>query len=199
MPEYLNPSSAGGGVLDNGYRVYTIRKSVREADFTVDNTLVVEVHDPMGILEGGLVRMPSQPYRSLRERSSFIVPPLFSSWAMVDARGESIALTQGCKPEVRILDSAFNLEAIIRWLDPFRKVTGNDIRDWRDNYRNARDTCQWDDSDDDVVSRDRPVAEFFPALSWVWIGRDGKIWVRQYNRPEADRGWLVFNGDGEFV
>ena len=50
-----------------------------------------------------------------------------------------------------------------------------------------------------MVSQDRPVADFFPALSWVIIGRDGRIWVRQYDRPREDRGWLAFDSDGEFV
>ena len=198
-PAYGNPSSAGGGVLDNGFTVNTIRRSVNGADFTVDDTLIVEVHDPMGRLEGSLVRMPNRPARRLREGSFFIVSPLFSSRAMVDARGETIALAHGSKPEVQILDSAFNLKTIIRWIDPPRKVTGRDIRAWRENYRNARDPSRWDETDDDMMSRDRPVADFFPALSWVKIGRDGWIWVRQYNRPGEDGGWLAFNGDGEFV
>ena len=31
------------------------------------------------------------------------------------------------------------------------------------------------------------------------IGRDGRIWIRQYYRPREDRGWLAFDSDGEFV
>ncbi|MXX96803.1 MAG: hypothetical protein F4065_08710 [Rhodothermaceae bacterium] len=198
-PEYLNPSSAGGGVLDNGFTVNTIRKGVRGADFTVDDTLIVEVHDPRGTLKGSLVRMPNRPARPLREGALFMVSPLFSSWAMVDARGETIALAHGSKPEVQILDSNLNLKTIIRWIDPPREVKRNDIRASRQNYRNARDPSRWGESDDDMVSRDRPVADFFPALSRVEVGRDGWIWVRKYNRPGEDGGWLAFNGDGEFV
>ena len=198
-PAYGNPSSAGGGVLDNGFTVNTIRKSAGEADFTVDDTLIVEVHDPTGTLEGSIVRMPNRPARRLREGSFFIVSPLFSSRAMVDARGETIALAHGSKPEVQILDSNLNPKTIIRWIDPPREVKRNDIRASRQNYRNARDPSRWNETDDDMMSPDRPVADFFPALSWIKIGRDGRIWVRQYDRPGEDRGWLAFNGDGEFV
>ena len=200
-PEYLNPSRAGG-VLDNGYTVNSIRtKSAQNSNFEVADTLVVEVHDPSGKLDGSLARMYDRPSGTLREGSNFRQSPLFSSRALVDAQGSTIALAHGSKPEVRILDSAFNLKTIIRWLDPPRKVTGRDVRAWREDYRDARRSSPfpWSEMDDNTVSRDRPVADFFPALSTIMIGRDGRIWIHQYYRPREDRGWLAFDSDGELV
>lgn len=52
---------------------------------------------------------------------------------------------------------------------------------------------------DAMISEDRPVAELFPAISTVMVGRDGRIWVRQYDRPREDRGWLAFEPDGQFL
>ena len=198
-PAYVNPSTPGGGVLDNGYSVNTILRRVGGSDFMVADTLIVEVHDPMGRLDGSLARMHVPPYGTLSEGSNFILRPLFSSRGTVDARGSTIALAHGSKPEVRILDSDFNLKTIIRWIDPPRKVTGGDIRAWHEDYRNARRSSSWNEMDDDMVSQDRPIVDFFPALSWVKIGLDGRVWVRQYDRPREDRGWLAFNRDGEFV
>ena len=31
------------------------------------------------------------------------------------------------------------------------------------------------------------------------IGRDSRIWVRQYDRPREGRGWLAFASDGRFL
>ena len=197
-PGYQNPSR-GGGVLDNGYTVNAIRRQGSSPDFEVADTLIVEVHDPTGKLDGSLARMYDQPFGILREESNFWLQPLFSSRALVDARGSIIALAHGSKPEVRILDSAFNLKTVIRWLDPPREVTSQDIRAWREDYRNARSSSSWSEMDDDIVSQDRPAADFFPALSWVIIGRNGRIWIRQYDRPREDRRWLAFDSDGEFV
>ena len=52
---------------------------------------------------------------------------------------------------------------------------------------------------DATISEERPVAELFPAISSVMVGRDGRIWVRQYDRPREVRGWLAFEPDGQFL
>ena len=36
-------------------------------------------------------------------------------------------------------------------------------------------------------------------MSSVKVGRDVRIWVRQYSRPREDRGWLAFGADGKFT
>ena len=72
---------------------------------------------------------------------------------------------------------------IIRWSEPNREVTRADIRAYREDYRERRDPSNWDDGDDDMISPERPVADVFPAISGVRIGRDGRIWVRNTTGP----------------
>ncbi|MXY08666.1 MAG: hypothetical protein F4Y61_08470 [Rhodothermaceae bacterium] len=72
------------------------------------------------------------------------------------------------------------------------------VRAWRDNLRERRGDG-WDEYDDAAISPDRPVADMFPYISTVKIGRDGRIWVKRYNLPSEERGWLAFGGDGRFV
>ena len=196
-PAYLNPSNAGG-VLDNGYTVNerTERPPVR--DFTVADTMIVEVHDSAGKLVGSLAKIPDARYGTLEgARPNRIFRPLFESRAEIDARGTTIALAQGSKAEVRVLDDEFNLKTIIRWLDPAQEVTGAHIRTWREEYlednpRGARNAP--------ALSSDRPVAEYFPILTSVQVGRDGRIWIRLYSRsrPKEERGWLAFDSNGDF-
>ena len=197
-PVYINESK-GGGVLENGYTVNARETSTRDPDFGVPDTLIVEIHDPKGKLVQNLARIPHSFYGTVSEASDFLLNPLFGARAVVDALGSTIVLAHGSKPEVQVLTDEFNLRMIIRWSEPNREVTRADIRAWREDYRERRDRSDWDQYDDARISPERPAADVFPAISSVRIGRDGRIWIRQYDRPRQDRGWLAFGADGKFL
>ena len=195
-------ASVMGGVLDNGYSVNSKTKHARRENFNNPDTLLVQVHDPSGQLVGTLARMPDRSSGIVKEVPDFGLFPLFQSFALADAAGSTIALAHGLETEVRVLDDEFNLRTIIRWHEPAREVTGADVRAWREDYYRMRGqpaSVGWDRYDDARVSDNRPVADLFPAIYHVMIGRDGRIWVRQYDRPREDRAWLAFAPDGDFV
>ena len=200
-PIYLNPSRAGG-VLENRYTVNAKvgGTGMRTPDFDVPDTMIVEIHDPDGKFVGNLARIPHMTYGQVSEsRENSYLYPLFEAGAEVDALGSTIVLAHGSKPEVQVLDDEFNLQMVIRWSEPNREVTRADIRAWREDWRDSRSPSVWSQSDDARISRERPAADVFPAISSVRIGRDGRIWVRQYDRPREDRGWLAFGADGKFT
>ena len=197
-PVYIN-ESRGGGVLENGYTVNARETSTHDPDFGAPDTLIVEIHDPEGNLIRNLARIPHRSYGTVSEASNFLLGPLFDAGAEVDAVGSTIVLAQGSQPEVQVLDDEFNLQMIIRWSEPNREVTRGDIRAWREDYRERGDPSDWDEYDDARISPERPAADVFPAFSSVRIGRDGRIWIRQYDRPREDRGWLAFSTDGKFL
>ncbi len=195
-------ASVQGGVLDNGYTVNSKSKDARRENFSNPDTLLVQVHDPGGQLVGTLARMPDRASGAVKEVPDFWIYPLFQSFAWVDAVGSTIALAHGRDTEVRVLDDEFNLRTIIRWVEPDREVTGADVRAWREDYIESRSqpaSVPWSRFDDARVSTNRPVAELFPSISTIVVGKDGRIWVRQYDRPREDRAWLGFNPGGEFV
>ena len=201
-PALLNPPRYGGGVLDNGYTVTTTSKSARREDFSLADTVMVLLYNPDGRLEGNLARLPDRNGGTVSEAENFWLFPLFQSFAEIDAGGSTIVLGHGSETEVRVLDDEFNLRLIVRWNEPDREVTSADVRAWRDDYIESRRQWgerEWGDFDDARLSPERPVAELFPAISSIMIGRDGRIWVRQYDRPREDRGWLAFDSDGGFL
>ena len=198
-PLYLNSSDAGG-VLENGYTVNARETLVRDPDFGVPGTLIVEIHDPDGKFVRNLARIPSRIYGQVSESPEALwLYRLFDARAAVDALGSTIVLAHGSNPEVQVLDDEFNLRMIVRWSEPNRKVTRADIRAYREDYRDRFFPSNWDESDDDMISPERPVADVFPAIASIRIGRDGRIWIRQYDRPREDRGWLAFGADGKFL
>lgn len=200
-PFMLNPPEPGG-VLDNGYTLNPTSKQARREDFSVADTLVVLVYDPEGQLVGNLARIPDRISGMVSEAENFWLFPLFQSFASVDASGSTIALGHGSDTEVRVLDDKFNLRLIVRWNEPDREVTNADVRAWREDFIERRRQWaepDWRDFDDARISPERPVADLFPAISSIMLGRDGRIWVNQYDRPREDRGWLAFDSDGGFL
>ena len=196
-PVYLNPSRAGG-VLENGYTVNSRRTFFRKPDFSVTDTMIVEIHDLDGKFFRNLARIPHATLGQVSESDIWLYP-LFGARDEVDALGSTIVLAHGSKPEVQVLDHEFNLRMIIRWSEPNREVTRADIRAWREDYRERIDPSHWDEYDDARISPERPAADVFPSISSVRIGRDGRIWIRQYDRPRENRGWLAFGADGKFI
>ena len=197
-PVYLN-SSRGGGVLDNGFTVNARHGWETKRDFSERMSLLVEVHDPSGNLTDGPLRMLGPREGTIRGGPSTLVTrELFGSRPEIDALGSTIALVHGSKPEVLLLDQKLGVKMIMRYDDPGQYVTDAHVRAWRDNLRERRGDG-WDEYDDAAISPDRPVADMFPYISTVKIGRDGRIWVKRYNLPSEERGWLAFGGDGRFV
>ena len=196
-PVYIN-ESRGGGVLENGYTVNARETSMRDPDFGVPDTLIVEIHDPDGKFVRNLARIPHAALGQVSESDIWLYP-LFGARDEVDALGSTIVLAHGSKPEVQVLDHEFNLRMIIRWSEPNREVTRADIRAWREDYRERIDPSDWDEYDDARISPELPAADVFPFISSVRIGRDGRIWIRQYDRPRENRGWLAFGADGKFL
>ena len=197
-PVYLN-SSRGGGVLDNGFTINARQNLGRKSDFSERLSFFVEVHDSNGNLTDGPLKMLGPRQGTIRGGPSTLrTSELFGSRPNIDALGSTIALVHGSKPEVVLLDQKLNVKMILRYDDPGQNVTDAHVRAWRDNRRERRGDA-WDEYDDAAISPDRPVADMFPYISTVKIGRDGRIWVKRSNLPGEERGWLAFGADGGFV
>jgi len=52
-----------------------------------------------------------------------------------------------------------------------------------------------------LISEARPVAKQFPAFAVQLLGRDGRFWVRQYQRPGEGGAdlWLGFDPEGRIA
>ena len=89
----------------------------------------------------------------------------------------------------------------MRWLDPERDVTSAHVRAWREEYLESREGAEGMAAEftELMAGEDRPIADRFPTVSSLAVGRDGRIWVRRYPRPRESGGWMVFEPDGEFL
>ena len=194
-PIYGNPSRRGG-VLDNGVSINTVERRPTPQNFKTPDTVVVEVHGPDGErLEtlGRIVHTTCGPGGMYQ---------LFTASAVVEAGGSTIALGRTTEAEVRLLDDELRLRRILRWSDSNRDVSGADVRAWRDDRLKGRgpDSPNWNASDNAILRGEVPAADVFPALSYVEIGRDGRVWVLPYRKPRGERvRWMGFEPDGTFL
>ena len=197
-PEYPNPSR-GGGVLDNGFTVNASFSWPYTRDFSERESLIMEVHDPDGNRAGGPLVLPGSRMGSIRGGPpNYVQRTLWGANPEIDALGSTIAVAHGSRPEVKLVDHDLSMQLVIRWNEPTRSVRRADVRNWRDNLRERRGE-NWSEDDEARVSPRCPVADNFPVISDVRIGRDGRIWVNRYNLPDERRGWLGFSTDGSFA
>ncbi|MXX56559.1 MAG: hypothetical protein F4X15_16755 [Gemmatimonadetes bacterium] len=199
-PIYLN-GSLGGGVLANGVSV-----NVRDLfqfpveNFRVPEPLFVEAHAADGTVIGELAKLDGRRWGAW-DGTAESLWTLFDPVPVAFARGTTIAITTAMEPEVRLLDEELRLRRIVRWLDPDREVTGAHVRAYREaliERRGGRDSENWQRFDDDMISESRPVADVFPTVSSLRVGRDGRLWVYPYPRPGEGADWWIFGQDGDF-
>ena len=196
-PVHPGPSRGGGRLLSSGVSVNARYVGIGTS-FDVWDTLQVELHGPDGALMGVLARLPHSRSGTVSEGpDDYLLDRLFEGRPSVAARGRTIAIAMR-QPEIRLFDEEFRLRHILRWTDPDRRVTGADVRAYRDGVRKeGRDPggelAWWASME---VSEERPVSEFFPAVSQVVVGADGRLWGRRYRRPrdqEPGRRWMIFD------
>ena len=197
-PAYANPSR-GGGVLSNGSSV-NVRVEGEGEDYRTPQDVFVDAHARDGELIGTLMALEGRRFGPPTGPINFVLDPLFEAMPSVDASGATVAVANGRDPEVRLLDDEFWLRRSIRWPDSDRNVTAAHVNAWREDYleRRGADGAR-SPVTDLLVSEDRPVADRFPTVSGIVVGRDGRIWVRRYPRPRETTGWLVFEPEGDFL
>ena len=203
-PQYAN-SPETINVLDNGRSVLAPDALERrsEAGFTLQHLTTV-VHgadgallDTLGVYANGLLgnmgEDPSGPW----------MQPHFESFARVAAAGSRIVVGHGATPELSIYDAAdsIRLERVIRWTTLDRKVTPEAVAAERERLRTQYpelDPAMFRRMVQPMIREDRPAADRFPAFSGIAMGRDGRIWVREYAMPDRPptRSYLGFDRDG---
>ncbi len=201
-PLYPNPARSGG-VLDSGVSINSVEKRSRTQDFSAPDTLVVEAHNRDGARIGVFARLPGRTMGEVRDQDPpFFIDVLFDAASWIDARAGTIALIHMSTPEIRILDKDFRLRAIARWEVPDQRVTAADVQLWRKEFMESQNAGANVPSEFDTHQLDpkRPVAERFPVLSNVMVGRDGRLRVLPWRRPGESRARsMIFSRDGDFL
>lgn len=156
-----------------------------------------------GALRDTVIVIPSGRWGQLGPQpSTFWLQPWFESSARADGRGSTFAVATWNQPELILyrVGDQFTPERIIRWTTPDRSISSSDVAAAREKLAN-----QYPDLEpamkammiDPMVHPDRPVAESYPAVSSLAVGRDGRIWVRSHAlTADSTVTWTAFTSEG---
>jgi hypothetical protein len=206
-PQYTN-SPEVLSVLDNGRSVLAARGLEERSltGFTLQHLTPV-MHAPDGALIDTIGTYPNGLLGNMGEDPSGPwMQPHFESFARVAARGSRIVVGHGATPELSVYEAAdsLHLERIIRWTTVDRAVTPAAVDAERKRLREQYpdlDPAMFRRMVQPLIREDRPAAEKFPAFAGIVVGRDGRIWVREYPMPDQPqtRSYIGFDREGRFV
>ena len=127
------------------------------------------------------------------------------SFAHVSAFGSRIVVGHGSHASLSVFvgNAELRLDRIVRWTTIPRSIGSEDVQAERERlaerYRDLEPAVRQEILGT-LLSEARPVADEFPAFQGVMLGRDGRIWIREYPRPtdaETNR-WIAFSDNGRF-
>lgn len=203
-PEPPHINSEAYNVLEDG-RVLIAeasRDQYPSGEFHV-RKMTVTLHDRDGALVDTIGTFEMQRQGGFDDLPYFSVSGMFDPSSRVVTAGNRIITAHTSLPELRVYEAEdpLRLVRIIRWIAEERPVTRPMIEAERDRISRLYPDAEEADRRQMIylqVREDRPVAENLPYFSVLVVGRDGRIWVRDYKAP-IDSGldeWLVFDPEG---
>ncbi len=203
-PFYLN-TPAVMAVLDDGRSVLANGDAVMAATTRFDpRQLTVVIHGADGAVSDTLGTWENGRWGVVEDIPGAVrLFPLFESFARITAGGTRILASHNSTPEIRVFHAGepVALERIIRWTVGDRGISAADIDSER--RRLAEPFVTADEGMRErllkpLVSDARPVADQFPAFGGLMSGRDGRIWIRDFNRPGTTTRpqWTAFDAEG---
>jgi hypothetical protein len=197
IPDYINPPDVLS-VLADGRLVLSQKPYPDRHDptFRVQPVTIV-VHAADGTLATTLGTIPNGRWGQVQPGSTMWLYPSFESFAQIAAAGTRMAMGHGSRPELRLRNASHDMAVtrIVRWTTGSREITPAD----RDAARKA-DEAMYGTESQDVDDR-RPSAEQLPAFNGVQFGRDGRLWIREYQHPAlaTTEHWIGFDTAGRYT
>ena len=170
--------------------------------FTHDSILVMG-YDAAGKLADTLGTFASMRYAQLFPGTNYSTVPYFEPSAQIRAAEDRVIVGHAASTELRVhrAEHGYPLERIIRWQTTDREITPADLAAERDRIQQSaarmpaemRQQFLPTDMSDRRILNDR-----FPAFGQLQVGRDGRIWIREYPRPTDTTAhhWIAFERDG---
>lgn len=203
-PQFPNPPGVVE-VLPDGRQLLAVRPLTSEGANWSERELTIVIYGPNGTAGDTLGTYPNGRWGKLPDHPNLGLYPLFESFFRIDAGHDVIVTGHSSEPqlEVRNTDEDLALRRIIRWTAGPREITPDDIaaehRRLAERYEDV-DPAMRHEFVAPLVSEDRPIAERFPAYVSLRVGREGRVWVREFVKPSeaGEDRWMVFSAEGSF-
>lgn len=206
-PAYTNPPAIMD-VLDDGRSILAARGiENRQPKGFAAQTLTPVIHAADGALIDTIGTYPNGRLGQTVEGPMNVwLQPHFESYTRVASAGSRVVIGHGSMPSLSVyrMSDSLELDRIVRWTTVDRAVTPAAIEAELTRIREENkdtDPDMYKRLVEPMIHKDRPAADVFPAFSGITVGRDGRIWVREYPAPgrATRRNYLGFDRDGRFV
>lgn len=202
-PDYINPPDKIGVFADGRSLLGEQTRPYESLDtFQMSHQAIVLLRRD-GTVQDTVDVLPNGRWGQVdRSENALLLFPLFESFAHVEAHGSLAVMGNGSTPEVRVyrLGEHLVLDRIVRWLAPGRAVTAENVAAAHNELRRGYSTLDVETMKGLIaprISDKRPIAKVFPAFGDLKLGRDGRVWVREYSRPDSSgQKWFGFDRDG---
>ena len=190
-------------IMDDGQQLFGNSGSLGPRAPWAMDSFMVRRYAPTGTLQDTVLAVPAGRMGQTVEAPGAIwMRPWFEGSAHVEGTGDRVAVATWNEPELVLYRVGMALEPtlIVRWTTGDRTIPEDAVR----AAREALATRYPDLSPemqammiDPMLDPKRPVADVYPAVTGLVMGRDGRIWVREYAEEGADtRRWLAFSAEG---
>lgn len=205
-PEPLLPNPpAEVEVLDDGRVVMAERTMSEAGENWGERRITLVQYDQSGHVADTIGTYRNGRWGVVSGNTNLNLYPLFEAFARIDAGGNTLITAHSSEPEfvVHTIGDAVTRKQIVRWNTGSRAITPADIDAERkrlaEPYSDLNPVMR-KQLVEPLLSEERPVADRFPAFSSLQLGKDGRVWVREFVKPAEPREqrWLVFDADGRF-
>jgi hypothetical protein len=195
-------------ILDGGRMVLGIEGDLprRQGRVFTANSFALTMSDATGTLGDTIATIENGRWGQTTDGDNqMYVFPIFEAFGQAAASGQRIVTGHASRTELRVLhaDAGYPVERLVRWTVGNLDITPEDVA-----AEKARLAKQYEQVPENMrammleplITDARPVADRFPAFGSLRIGRDGRLWVREFPRPRDATGhhWIAFTAEGRF-
>lgn len=190
-------------IFDDGQQLFGNSAPGQRASWAMDS-VALRRYGPDGAILDTVMTLPTGRLgQTVEQPGSVWMGPWFESSAQVDGSGDRFAVATWDQPELVVYQISDRVvpTLVIRWTTGDRTITNTAVKAARDKLANQYPGLSADMKArliDPMIDPKRPVAERYPAVSGIVVGKDGRIWVRRYAPPEATtHQWIAFSSEGQ--
>lgn len=195
-------------ILDDGRQLFARSSLGHLGEWQLDSLTVMRYRADGNVVDT-VMRLPYGRYGNPDgPETRLFMQPWFEGTAHLVGGGDRAIVATWGEPELTVYRIGVTMTPlqVIRWTTGDRTISQADVEAAR-----TRTLNQYPDLDprmkkimiDPMVNPERPVADRFPAMAGMELARDGRIWVREYVKPDtvvpSHSPWIGFDQGGRAV